>query len=120
MILFVDLFHIMQNRAFFRFFRTVGEEHAKAIEEARDALAVLEKEGLGENKYFGGNEVGMIDLEYGFVACWLILVEEALNIKIISRSNEEFPRLKALCEEFKNIKVVKETVIDREKRLQAS
>ncbi|CAM8960226.1 unnamed protein product [Rhodiola kirilowii] len=104
-------------QALLNFFRTSGDEQAKAVEEARETLAVLEKEGLGEKKYFGGNEVGITDLEFGWLACWLDMVEEASNVKLISESSEDFPRLKAWCQNFKNIKIVKETVLDREKMI---
>uniref|UniRef100_A0A7N0SYF1 glutathione transferase n=1 Tax=Kalanchoe fedtschenkoi TaxID=63787 RepID=A0A7N0SYF1_KALFE len=106
-----------QTQRLFTFFATTGEEQAKAVKEAREVLSVLEKEGLGGRKYFSGNEVGMVDLEFGWIACLLELFEEVSGVKVMSEPDEDFPRLKAWCQEFKNLKIVKETMPDQEKLL---
>ncbi|CAM8897083.1 unnamed protein product [Rhodiola kirilowii] len=106
-----------QNRTYFTIFATTGEEQAKAVQDAREALVILEKGGLGDTKYFGGNEIGMTDLVFGWLACWLELLEEASSVKVMRESSEDFPRLKTWCREFTSHDVVKETVPDREKLL---
>ncbi|KAG5062666.1 hypothetical protein JHK85_003849 [Glycine max] len=57
------------TRAFFlSFFVSVGEEFQKARKEVRGVLKVLE-ETIGDKKYFGGEEIGLLDIKFG----WLVL-----------------------------------------------
>ena len=50
------------------FFVSVGEEFQKARKEVREVLKVLE-ETIGDKKYFGGEEIGLLDIKFG----WLVL-----------------------------------------------
>lgn len=93
---------------------TAGEEQAKAAEEAREVLKILEKE-LGRKKYFGGENVGIVDLEFGWLALLLEMFEDISGLKVMSERYEEFSDLKAWFEEFKSIDIVKETVPNKEK-----
>ncbi|CAM8928001.1 unnamed protein product [Rhodiola kirilowii] len=106
-----------QERIFATFFTTTGEEQAKAAKEAREVLDILEKEleGLGEKKYFGGEEVGMVDLEFGWLAYLLEMFEDISGFKIMSEWHLDLPRLKAWFGEFNNLDIVKDTVPEEKK-----
>ncbi|KAH1260920.1 Glutathione transferase GST 23 [Glycine max] len=56
------------ERFFLSFFVSVGEEFQKARKEVRGVLKVLE-ETIGDKKYFGGEEIGLLDIKFG----WLVL-----------------------------------------------
>ncbi|KAL4596713.1 hypothetical protein ACB092_12G182900 [Castanea dentata] len=42
-----------------------GQEQVKATEEVKELLGILEEYGLGEKKFFGGNNIGLADLAFG-------------------------------------------------------
>jgi len=58
-----------------------GEEKMKAIESAQESLAFLEKQIEGK-KYFGGEEIGFLDLAAGWIPHWLNVIEEAGEVSI--------------------------------------
>lgn len=109
------MFWMQQNPTFFAFFQTVGEEREKASKEAKQQLKVIEEHGLGDRRFFGGDEIGMTDLVFGWIAGWLQHMEEAGGVKLIEA--DEFPRLKAWIENFKDVPVIKENLPDPEKLL---
>ena len=37
-----------------------GQEQVKATEEAKELLGILEEQGLGEKKFFGGSDIGRL------------------------------------------------------------
>ena len=84
----------------FSFFMTTGEEQEKAVKEARELLKILEEHGLGEKKFFGGNEIGMTDLVFGGIACWSLdeSLEEAAGVKLLDA--DSFPQLQAWTKKF--------------------
>ncbi|CAM8928002.1 unnamed protein product [Rhodiola kirilowii] len=106
-----------KDRIFVTFLTTTGEEQAKAAKEVREVLDILEKEleGLGEKKYFGGEEVGMVDLEFGWLAYLLEMFEDISGFKIMSEWHLDLPRLKAWFGEFKNLDIVKDTFPEEKK-----
>jgi glutathione S-transferase len=96
---------------FFAFWRTTGEEQVKATKEAQELVRILEEHGLGEKKYFGGNEIGLADLTFGWMACWLEVLEEAAGVKVVEA--DSFPRLHAWIKNFIEIPAIKENLPDR-------
>uniref|UniRef100_A0A7N0SYP9 glutathione transferase n=1 Tax=Kalanchoe fedtschenkoi TaxID=63787 RepID=A0A7N0SYP9_KALFE len=103
-----------KNRSCYMFFMTAGEKQVKAAREAREILSILESEGLKDKKYFGGSEVGMADLIFSWIPCFLDMLEEASGVKVMGESSEDFPRLKAWCQEFRDMDVVKNTKFHRQ------
>ncbi|KAL6340167.1 hypothetical protein AAG906_040603 [Vitis piasezkii] len=97
--------------AFWAFFGTVGEEQEKATKEAKELLRILEEHGLGDRKFFGGNEIGLTDLAFGWIACWLEVLGEVAGVKLLEADG--FPRLQRWIEDFKEVPVIKETLPDR-------
>lgn len=104
-----------QNHAFYAFFQTVGAEQEKATKEAKEMLKMIEDEGIGDRKFFGGEEIGMADLVFGWIAGWLEYMEEAVGVKLIE--DDEFPRLQAWIKNFRDSPVIKDNLPDPEKSL---
>ncbi|KAL9431229.1 hypothetical protein AB3S75_026418 [Citrus x aurantiifolia] len=95
---------------FVAFYIGVGEEHEKAIKEAKEKLKIIEEQGLGDKKFFGGNEIGMADLVFGWIAKSFGVVEEVVGVKVLDA--DSFPRLHAWIENFRSHPVIKEHLPD--------
>lgn len=105
----------MQSTTFMAFFVAVGEEQEKATQEARELLKILEEQGLGNKKFFGGNEIGLVDLVFGWIAGWLGVIEEVVDVKVLDA--DSFPKLHAWTQNFKDHPVIKENLPDRNEML---
>lgn len=97
----------------FGFFSRVGEEQEQYMKEAKELLQILEKHGLGENKFFDGDEIGLVDLAFGWIACWLEVMEEAVGVKLLEP--ESLPRLHEWIENLKKVPLIKENTHDRDR-----
>ncbi|XP_062148875.1 probable glutathione S-transferase [Alnus glutinosa] len=93
---------------FFSFFHAVGEEQEKATKEAKELLRIIEDNGLGGKKFFGGNEIGLADLAFGWLSGWLEVMEEAVGVRLLEA--DSFPRLHAWSKNFKEVPVIKENL----------
>ncbi|XP_031278264.1 glutathione transferase GST 23-like [Pistacia vera] len=92
------------------FFIAVGEEQQeKAIKEAREQLKVLE-EGVGDKKFFGGNEIGMADLVLGWIAKSFGVIEEVVGVKVLDA--DSFPGLHSWVGNFRGHPVIKQNLPD--------
>lgn len=100
---------------FFSFFQSVGEEQERAVKEAKELLRIIEEQGLGEKKFFGGEEIGLADIAFGWIAGWLRTMEEAVGVKLME--DDRFPRLQAWIENFKAVPVIKENLPDHNEML---
>ncbi|KAK9944928.1 hypothetical protein M0R45_010468 [Rubus argutus] len=100
-----------ESRALFRFFVTEGEEQVKATKEAQENLRILEEYGLGNKKFFGGDEIGMVDLAFGWLNLWLEVMEEIAGVKVMVA--EIFPRLHAWIQRFSELPTIKQNLPDR-------
>ncbi|XP_042496220.1 glutathione transferase GST 23-like [Macadamia integrifolia] len=96
-------------------FRTVGEEQEKAIKESLEMLRTIEEHGLGEKKFFGGEEIGLADLAFGGLAYWLAVIEDIVGVKLAE--SHTFPRLDAWIKNFKEVPVIKQNHPDPEEML---
>lgn len=83
----------------------------KAIKEAQENLKLLEEHGLGNKKFFSGNEIGLADLAFGWIALWLEVLEEAAGVKVFEE--DSFPRLHAWIQSFKESPTIKENLPER-------
>lgn len=102
-----------QAAPFVSFFITAGEEHKKAAKEAKELLKMLEEQALGEKKYFGGEEIGIVDLAMGWMAASFGVIEEIVDAKILDA--ESFPRLHAWIHNFRAHPVIKNNLPDHDR-----
>ncbi|XVF81104.1 hypothetical protein PTKIN_Ptkin15bG0129700 [Pterospermum kingtungense] len=100
---------------FYKFFHSVGEEQVKATKEAKELLKVIEEHGLGEKKYFGGDNIGLTDIAYGWIACWLGVLAEAAGVQLLDA--ESFPKLQAWADRFKEVPLIKDNLPDPDQML---
>ncbi|KAG2690699.1 hypothetical protein I3760_09G201500 [Carya illinoinensis] len=73
------------------------QEREKAGEEAAELLKLLEKE-LQEKRFFGGENIGMVDIAANVIGFSLGAHEEASGVKLMTR--EKFPKLCNWRDEF--------------------
>ncbi|CAI0471194.1 unnamed protein product [Linum tenue] len=87
------------------------EERGKLVEEASQCFITLEGELKG-NKFFGGEEIGMVDIAANFIGYWLGVVQEVSGMELVTR--DKFPVLCKWMDEFVEHSVVKETLPPRD------
>ncbi|XP_021806049.1 probable glutathione S-transferase [Prunus avium] len=100
---------------FFAFFWKTGDEQAKAVKDAQELMTIWEQQGLGEKKFFNGDEIGMTDLAFGWIAFWLEAMEEAAGVQVLEVNS--FLRLQAWIKNFKEVPVIKENHPDKSRLL---
>lgn len=54
---------------------TSGEEQEKVKNESLEILRTIEEKGLGEKKFFGGENIDLLDLAFGWMPYWLGVIE---------------------------------------------
>ena len=99
---------VIQGAAFSAFYRGSGEELEKAAKELLESLKILEEQGLGDKKFFGGESINLIDISYGGLGYWLAALEEAKGVKVLEQRT--LPRLHASAKNFDELPVVKENI----------
>ncbi|XP_060671964.1 probable glutathione S-transferase [Ziziphus jujuba] len=91
-------------------FRSSGEEQEKAKNESLESLRTIEEHGLGNKKFFGGEEIGIVDIAFGWMSLWLGIIEEIVGVKLLEA--HLFPRLYAWTKNFKEVPVIKQNLPD--------
>lgn len=104
-----------KSSTLFEFFTTDGEEQVKYTKEAREILKTIEEHGLGGKKFFGGSKIGLTDLEFGWIAAWLQVLEQVAGVKVLEA--DDCPNLKAWIRNFKEVPVIKENLPDQNRML---
>lgn len=89
-----------------------GEKKEKAIEAALESLEHLEKQIEGK-KFFGGEQIGYLDLVVGWIPHWLNVMEEVGGMKLLKV--EKFPCLLEWGQHFIHTPLIKECIPPREK-----
>lgn len=84
------------------------QERVIAMKKAQESLTVMEEQGLGDKKFFGGSNIGMVDIVYGCLSHWLEGLEEIVGMKLIEPN--KFHRLHAWIQNFKQVPVIKENL----------
>ncbi|XP_042488535.1 glutathione S-transferase U7-like [Macadamia integrifolia] len=99
----------------FAFFLSIpGEEQDKAIKDWLEVLRTIEEHGLKEDKkFFGGANIGLTDLVFGFLAYQSEPMEEIVGVKLME--THSFPRLHTWAENFKSVSVIKENLPDQDR-----
>nr|GMD03392.1 probable glutathione S-transferase [Ipomoea batatas] len=98
-------------------FRTSGEEHERAVKDSLEMLKTIEEEALalalgGGKKFFGGDEIGMVDIAFGGIVHWLEAIEDVVGVKLLEPA-ECFPKLHAWMMNFKESPLIKENLPDK-------
>ncbi|KAK4582001.1 hypothetical protein RGQ29_025241 [Quercus rubra] len=88
------------------------KEREKAKEEAFEKLQFLENE-LKEKRFFGGENIGLVDITGNIIGYWLGVFEEASGVKLLTR--EKFPKLCNWADEFVSVSAIKENLPPRDK-----
>ncbi|XP_065872036.1 probable glutathione S-transferase [Euphorbia lathyris] len=83
-----------------------GKEQEEAVCEARENLKYVEEELKG-NKFFGGDQIGIVDLALGWLGYYIAVFEEVVGFKIIDQ--QKFPFLTEWMKEFASLPFIKET-----------
>ncbi|KAG7997170.1 hypothetical protein I3843_01G198800 [Carya illinoinensis] len=91
-------------------YRTSGKEQEKAMKETFEMLRVIEEHALGSTKFFGGEEIGIVDIAFGQIAEWLGVIEEIVGVKLLE--DRKFPRLHAWILNFKEVPVIRDNLPD--------
>jgi len=86
------------------------KEREKNIEESTGALQILENEL--KDKFFGGEEIGFVDIAAVFIAFWIPLFQDLIGLKWFTA--EKYPKLYKWSKEFLNHPIVKENVPPRD------
>ncbi|CAL1378946.1 unnamed protein product [Linum trigynum] len=90
------------------------EERGKLVEEVLQHFGTLEGQ-LKDKKFFGGEEIGMVDIAANFIGYWLGLVQEAIGMELVTR--DKFPVLCRWMDEFVGHSVVKPILPPRDELL---
>ncbi|XVF06750.1 hypothetical protein REPUB_Repub06bG0077400 [Reevesia pubescens] len=88
-------------------FFSTGEDQAKATESAVEALTKLEEEIRGK-RFFGGEEIGFLDIAAGWMAHWLPVVEEIGGFKVMDST--KFPSINLWIKEFVQVPTIKQNL----------
>ncbi|KAB5516148.1 hypothetical protein DKX38_026796 [Salix brachista] len=98
------------------FNRGSGEDQLeKAAKELLESLKILEEQGLGDKKFFGGESINLVDISYGALGYWFPALEEAKGVKVLEPRT--LPRLHAWAKNFVELPVVKENIPAYDKML---
>ncbi|KAM6544789.1 hypothetical protein CsatB_025525 [Cannabis sativa] len=96
-------------------FRTFGEEQEKAKKESVEMLRRIEEfcvekiNNNTNNKFFGGEEIGILDIALGgMIVEWYDVIEEIVGVKLFDP--KEFPHLHQWVNHFKQVHVVKQNL----------
>ncbi|KAL9408966.1 hypothetical protein AB3S75_047370 [Citrus x aurantiifolia] len=101
--------------AVWKMFRSTGQELQNTMKEALEMLQTVEKHGLGEKKFFNGDNIGLVDLAFGSIVYWLQVIEDAVGVKLFE--SHKFPRLHAWLENFKQVPITEENLPNQNEML---
>ncbi|KAH8495510.1 hypothetical protein H0E87_018615 [Populus deltoides] len=106
---------VIKGASFREFYHGSGEELEKAAKELTEWLKILEEQGLGDKKFFGGESINLVDISYGVLGYWFAAMEEAKAVKVLEPAT--LPRLHAWAKNFVELPVVKENIPAYDKML---
>lgn len=100
-----DFCHKKVLISLFKAFHTAGEAHKAAVDETKEHFKTLEGALITIGKeppYFGGVNVGFVDIILGPVVVWLPVLETLLNFDL---ELEKLPRMSAWMKAFRDSKL---------------
>lgn len=98
-------------------FALTGREQEAAVQQVHDNLALLEAElregAFKGRRFFGGDQVGLLDVVLGCGSYWLAVFEEVTGVRLVDA--DAFPLFHAWLRDFEAQEEVKETIpsVDR-------
>ncbi|CAD6333820.1 unnamed protein product [Miscanthus lutarioriparius] len=98
-------------------FASTGEDQGAAVRQVHDNLALLEAElrdgAFRGRRFFGGDEVGLLDVVLGCGSYWLAVFEDVTGVRLVDA--DAFPRFHAWLRDFEALDEVRETIpaVDR-------
>ena len=101
---------------------TQGEdERERLIQQVKEGLALLEdafnKESKGKG-YFGGDQIGYVDVAFGSFLAWVKMVEISTGVKLVDEGTT--PGLAKWAERFRAHDAVKDVLPETEKLVEFS
>ncbi|MCD7472987.1 hypothetical protein HAX54_014514 [Datura stramonium] len=88
-----------------------GEEKEKGVDEVFEVLKYLDNE-LQDKKFFGGDNIGFLDIVASYIALWFGSIQEAIGVELLTK--QKFPKLSKWIDEFLSCKIVRENLPSRE------
>ncbi|KAF4367255.1 hypothetical protein G4B88_026762 [Cannabis sativa] len=91
-------------------FTTSGEEQEKWKKECLEMLRTIEDEALMMNneKYFFGEEIGIVDICFGWLTHWFEVIEEVCGLRLLEA--QTFPKLHSWIQNFKQHHSINQTL----------
>ncbi|KAM3404086.1 hypothetical protein ACQJBY_007277 [Aegilops geniculata] len=93
-------------------FASTGEEQDAAVRQVHENLALIEAElregAFKGRRFFGGDEVGFLDVVLGCGSYWLAVFEEVTGVQLVDA--EAFPLFHAWLRDFEAQDEVRETI----------
>ncbi|XP_062109013.1 probable glutathione S-transferase [Humulus lupulus] len=96
------------------FASTGGEKGEKAAKEVAEVLKILE-ERLGNDNFFGGETINMVDIAHGWLPQWFECQEQLVGLKLLDPKT--LPRLHTWAQDFKQLPIIKESLPDYDRLL---
>ncbi|KAK4480987.1 hypothetical protein RD792_011855, partial [Penstemon davidsonii] len=98
--------------AMWKAFSSPGEEGEKAKEEAAELLKFLEEEIKGK-KFFGGDNIGLVDISASFIGYWFGILQEIAGLELLTK--EKYPNLCKWIDGFINHSFIKDNLPPKDK-----
>ncbi|WCJ24170.1 Glutathione S-transferase family protein [Euphorbia peplus] len=106
-----------KGSSMWKIFGSMGEEQEKAVKGTLEMLKTIEEEAMkviiGDYKFFGGENIGIVDIAFGPIAHWLGVIEKTVGIKVFDPF--KFPKLHKWTQSFKQAPVISENLPDAAK-----
>ncbi|MED6157336.1 hypothetical protein PIB30_022303 [Stylosanthes scabra] len=91
--------------------RSSGKEQEKAVNEAREAVEKIEQEIKGK-RFFGGDNIGYLDIALGWISYWIPAWEEVGSMKILDPFR--FPAINEWITNFLSHPIIKDALPQRD------
>ncbi|KAF3622206.1 putative glutathione S-transferase [Capsicum annuum] len=88
-----------------------GEEKEKGLDEVSEVLKYLDNE-LQDKKFFGGDNIGFLDIVASYIALWFGAIQEAIGMELLTK--QKFTKLSKWIDEFLCCGIVMEHLPTRE------
>jgi len=90
-----------------------GEARARFAAETKASLAVLDAELQGHGtRFFGGDDLGFVDLAACTLAHWLGVLEEVAGVRLVA--DGKYQALRRWAEQYTSHEVVRRSLPDRD------